>query len=128
MRRLTIWGFCLALASAVPVCGAAAADKDKGKDELPGAARWEWKLYHKGDEVDAGTFIGTTTGEMKKGKDVIGSWSAPAKDKVKVKFTEGPLKGKAELTQTKAEPPTFEGELEREDGGTRKLVVKLLKD
>jgi hypothetical protein len=128
MRRLTTWSLCLALASALPAGGAAAADKDKGKDELPGAARWEWKLYNgKGDEVDAGTFIGTVTGEVKKGKDVIGAWTAPAKDKVNVTFTEGPLKGKAELSQTKADPPTFEGDLEK-NGAKHKFVVKLLKD
>ena len=134
MRRLSIWSLCLALASAVPVCGTASAEardnpKDKG-NQLPGRARWEWKLFNaKGNEVDAGTFTGTVTGEVKKGDKVIGSWTAPAIDKVSVTFTDGPLKGKAELTQTKADPPTFEGEPTLADKeGKHKLVIKLVVD
>ena len=63
MRRLTIWSLCLVLAPAMLVCGTASSEaRDNPKDHLAGRARWEWKLFNaKGNEVDAGTFIGTVT-------------------------------------------------------------------
>jgi hypothetical protein len=131
--------------SAVLVCGVATAQpqgkaKDKhapgkklsdldGKDDKPGRARWEWTLGEgKGKNAEKGTFRGYLSGEIFHGQKQIGTYTVEGKKRVKAEFTEGPLKGTADLRVTQAKPATFAGDLVRPDGKKEKLVLVIIND
>jgi hypothetical protein len=108
-------------------------DKDKkaekkAGDNLPGKARWEWKLFDKGDRtpVESGTFMGYLDGRICHGKkqNEVGSWKWTGTDTVTATFTFPKLEGTWDLQRLKGKVPTFEGFRK----GKKRLVVEILND
>ncbi len=143
MLRLIVRGLCLALVPAVLACGTATAapkdkkDKDRpGKtgdpdkeNDLKGRARWVWTLSNEqGKVVDRDTFRGYRSGEVFHAKKRIGTWRSGGPTVILVTFTDGKLKGSTTLQQTKAVPPTYQGDLVRSGGKKFKLLDELLED
>jgi len=148
MLRLAIRVSCLGALCALLAATPALSQKDKKDkkvDRTPGKelkegdnrkdrARWEWKV---GDQH--GTFQGHKDGKVTYGKKMsdkwhqIGSWKTLAPTELTVTFTEGPLKGKADLKKVpakdpKSKLPAFEGQLVRAGGKKETLYVELLDD
>lgn len=101
-----------------------------GKDDKKGRARWEWILSDtKGKELARGTIDADVQGTVYHGKSTIGSFTqSGGNSQLKVKFSEGRLKGTAELRLTVKKPATYEGELSRADGARERLFFVIVDD
>jgi hypothetical protein len=131
MRRSHIGVVCLAALAAAALLSPAEAGggKKTGKRDKVVGVRWEYKLVEVADKdaESSGTFR-AHNGKLFKGAKEIGVYEDVAKDHVKAEVKEGKLKGKWELRQTKAKPPTWRGELTRDDGSKAKMIVTFLSD
>ena len=113
---------------------AIAAGPQKGENDLVGAA-WEFEARESARKtakvIEKGRFRATLDGKIynpKGGQIGTYAYTNKAQDGVRLKFTQGKLKGESNLVKTRVNPPTWIGDWKLEDGGKAHLIIRMIKD
>lgn len=118
----------LAIVLAVNPAAAQRKEKDKDKGGTVVGVIWEYKVVDdRNKPVEEGRFRAFDSKIFAGGRE-IGTYRDLDKAHVKVVIEKGKLKGKLDLNQVLLKPPTWKGNLVREDGSKYKVTIVFHKD